>query len=56
MTQKTTTPVHAREPATDATEPFDPLSADEFEVTMSVDESGDPERFHITSISPRPRH
>lgn len=39
-----------------ALEPFDDFQpVDEFEVSVTVDEGGDADRFHVTSIEPRPR-
>lgn len=55
MADKTSEASHERERSNQAVEPFDDRSADEFEVTIAADESGDPDRFHITSISARPR-
>lgn len=58
MTEKTDDPPQERERSTSAPtkalQRLEDLSADEFEVTIKPDE-GDPDRFHITSISPRPR-
>lgn len=36
-------------------EQLDRMDIEEFEVTVDVDEHGDPERYHITSITPRVR-
>ena len=58
MTEKTDDPPHERERSagapSKALQRLEDPSADEFEVTIRPDE-GDPDRFHITSISPRPR-
>ncbi len=45
---------HARFSSVTAEDPDD-MSSDEFEVTIQSDDDGDPDRFHIASISPRPR-
>lgn len=56
MTETLSPPWHDRDPSAPAVEPFDDiLPAEEFEVTIVVDEGGDADRFHITSIGPRPR-
>lgn len=58
MTERTDDPPHERERSTSAPakalQCLEDPSADEFEVTIQPD-GGDPDRFHITSISPRPR-
>lgn len=54
MTQNTDDPSHERQRVAQPFERLEDPSADEFEVTITHDE-GDPDRFHITSISPRPR-
>lgn len=55
MSQKTPEPPHELAPSNQTVKSPDLLSTDEFEVTIAADEDGDPDRFHITSISPRPR-
>lgn len=54
MTEKTYDPPLEGERSARPAERREDPSADEFEVTIQPDE-GDPDRFHITSISPRPR-
>lgn len=41
--------------STDRVLPFEDPPHDNFDVTIETGEAGDPDRFHITSISPRPR-
>jgi hypothetical protein len=54
MNKKTDDPPLEDERSAKPAERLEDPSADEFEVTIQPDE-GDPDRFHITSISPRPR-
>lgn len=55
MSEKTPEQPHKLTPSDQTVGSPDLHSADEFEVTIAADEDGDPDRFHITSISPRPR-
>ena len=55
MSEKTPEPPHELAPSNQTVKSPDLLSTDEFEVTIATDQDGDPDRFHITSISPRPR-
>lgn len=54
MTEKTYDPPLDSERSAKSAERLEDPTADEFAVTIKPNE-GDPDRFHITSISPRPR-
>lgn len=56
MSEKPETLHNAHEPICETLlEQLDRMDVDEFEVTVDVDQHGDPERYHITSITPRVR-